>query len=130
VKIAYYRDTQGNEHLKTPCGPILLLILGLAVLWPAAGTRAAQAAEAVAPPTAALDDPPAGGRLYARAREALVDVLVNGRLEGSGFFVDPAGWVMTAAHVIGGPNRRARSWTDWTPRWWPWTWDMTWRCCA
>jgi len=51
---------------------------------------------------------PESGRLYAQVRQSVVDVLVNGRLEGSGFFVDAEGLVLTAAHVIGGPNRRVQ----------------------
>jgi len=46
------------------------------------------------------------GALYAQTRQALVDVLVNGRLEGSGFCVDAGGLLFTAAHVIGEPGRR------------------------
>ncbi len=48
------------------------------------------------------------GPLYARARQALVDVLVDGRLEGSGFFVDAEGLVFTAAHVVGQPHCRVQ----------------------
>ncbi len=66
------------------------------------------AAAAWAGALSAADDPDTPrklSRLYAQAREALVDVLVDGRLEGSGFFVDAEGLVFTAAHVVGQPNR-------------------------
>jgi putative serine protease PepD len=44
----------------------------------------------------------AGGSaaLYERARRASAEVLVGGRLEGSGWFADSGGLVMTAAHVV------------------------------
>lgn len=38
--------------------------------------------------------------LYARARAASVEILVDGRLHGSGWFADPEGLVVTAAHVV------------------------------
>ena len=48
--------------------------------------------------------PPAddGGRLYEAAERASVFVLVNGRHTGSGFFADPSGLVVTAAHMVKG----------------------------
>ena len=43
---------------------------------------------------------PTTAELYQRAKRATVEVLVDGRLSGSGWFADPEGLVMTAAHVI------------------------------
>ena len=40
--------------------------------------------------------------LYAAVRRASVFVLVQGRHQGSGFFVDPEGLVATAAHMVKG----------------------------
>jgi serine protease Do len=49
---------------------------------------------------------PRNGGLYARARAAAVEILVEGRLQGSGWFADADGLVVTAAHVV---PRGARS---------------------
>ncbi len=46
------------------------------------------------------------GSLYDSARRATVEVLVDGHLGGSGCFVDEDGLIVTAAHVIGGPERK------------------------
>lgn len=43
-----------------------------------------------------------GGELYHRAAAASVEVLIAGRLEGSGCLADPSGLVMTASHVVWG----------------------------
>lgn len=42
------------------------------------------------------------GDLYARLKAASLEVLVDGRLVGSGWFVSPAGVGVTAAHLVGG----------------------------
>jgi serine protease Do len=47
---------------------------------------------------------PHGSKLYQAARSASVEILVDGRLEGSGWFADPEGYVITAAHAVGGTN--------------------------
>lgn len=38
--------------------------------------------------------------VYARAEAAGIEILVDGHLEGSGVIVDPAGYALTAAHVV------------------------------
>ena len=43
--------------------------------------------------------------LYDLTRKGAVEILVDGRLEGSGWFVDSSGLVMTADHVIGLPGK-------------------------
>lgn len=43
---------------------------------------------------------PAKGRLYEQTRLASVEVLVGGRLSGSGWFADAEGLIITAAHVV------------------------------
>jgi S1-C subfamily serine protease len=45
-----------------------------------------------------------GGRLYQAVRRASVSILVNGRHQGSGFFADAEGLIVTAAHVIRGKD--------------------------
>lgn len=40
--------------------------------------------------------------LYEKVRRASVEVLVDGRLEGSGWFADAQGWIITASHVVYG----------------------------
>jgi serine protease Do len=44
--------------------------------------------------------------VYEKAKPALVEVLVNGHLNGSGWFIDPKGTLFTAAHVIEHPDRK------------------------
>jgi S1-C subfamily serine protease len=44
------------------------------------------------------------GRLYEAVRRASVFVLVDGRHAGSGFFVEPSGFVVTAAHMVKGKS--------------------------
>lgn len=44
--------------------------------------------------------------LYDRMLPRTVDVLVDGRHGGSGWFVDPSGLLVTAAHVLHHPGRR------------------------
>lgn len=44
--------------------------------------------------------------LYARAKSAFVEVLVDDYLAGSGAFVDSDGLILTAAHLFGGPGQR------------------------
>lgn len=44
--------------------------------------------------------------VYAQVKAATVEVLVNDRLSGTGWFATPDGTVMTAAHVIGAPGQR------------------------
>lgn len=55
--------------------------------------------------TLAESDKPMEG-LYDHLQERCVDILVGGRLDGSGSVVDPSGVVMTAAHVTGKPGRK------------------------
>lgn len=76
---------------------ILLLTLFFAL---AARLAAGQEADAenAAQPTAA--------ELYARAKRASVEILVDDHLDGSGWFADPKGLLFTAVHVIGRPGRR------------------------
>lgn len=47
-----------------------------------------------------------GRRLYEHLRAACVEVLANGHLEGSGWFADGQGLVVTAAHAV--EDRRAK----------------------
>lgn len=47
---------------------------------------------------------PSGTSLYQFVRESSVEVLVDGRLEGSGWFAGPDGYVITAAHAVNGTN--------------------------
>ena len=44
--------------------------------------------------------------IYDVARDGAVEVLVDGYLAGSGWFVDLSGLVMTADHVIGSPGKK------------------------
>ena len=44
--------------------------------------------------------------VYEKAKAAAVEVLVNGHLSGSGWFADPKGFLLTAAHVIEGPGQK------------------------
>jgi len=50
--------------------------------------------------------PPPGERLYDKLKAASVEVLVDGHLDGSGWFADPKGLLFTAGHVIGRPGRK------------------------
>jgi S1-C subfamily serine protease len=43
---------------------------------------------------------PAGDSLYTRLQRASVEILVNGRMTGSGCFVSPDGVILTACHVV------------------------------
>ncbi len=51
-------------------------------------------------------DEPDMARLYRAARQAAVEILVDGHHSGSGCFVSADGLVVSAAHVIGCPERR------------------------
>jgi S1-C subfamily serine protease len=51
-------------------------------------------------------DPAAPGDLYARLKQASVEVLVDDHLNGSGSLIAADGLVITAAHVIGRPGVR------------------------
>ncbi len=55
-------------------------------------------------------------QLHDSAKQAAVEILVDGHHSGSGCFVDKRGIVATAAHVIGGPNRRVEVMGTATPR--------------
>ncbi len=44
--------------------------------------------------------------LYARAKQASLEILVNDHLEGTGSFISADGLAITAAHVIGRPGAR------------------------
>jgi serine protease DegQ len=59
------------------------------------GSGARAGAEPAAPQPA-LD----GARLYEHVRSASVEILVRGRLDGSGWFASEDGLVVTAAHVV------------------------------
>jgi S1-C subfamily serine protease len=71
---------------------ILLMTLLLAL-----AARLAAGADAAAKPDADL---------YERAKRASVEVLVDDHLDGSGWFADAKGLVLTAAHVVNRPDRR------------------------
>jgi len=45
-----------------------------------------------------------GRDLYQCVKTASVEILVNGHLEGSGWFADPEGYVITAAHAVNKTN--------------------------
>jgi len=45
-------------------------------------------------------DPAGSPSLYTKLHRASVEILVDGRMTGSGCFVDPAGIVLTACHVV------------------------------
>lgn len=55
---------------------------------------------------AAPGEPLAPDDLYARVKPATVEVLVEGRLDGSGWFADAEGLLFTAAHVVDRPGRK------------------------
>ena len=38
--------------------------------------------------------------IHARARKSTFELLVNGRLEGTGFFLSPDGYAMTVLHAL------------------------------
>ena len=76
---------------------ILLLTLFLAL---AARLAAGQETDPEKPPQPTAVD------LYAEAKQALVEILVDDHLDGSGWFADPNGLLLTASHVIGRPGRR------------------------
>ena len=44
--------------------------------------------------------------IYRLTKLAAVEVLVDDRLEGTGCFVTPDGYIATAAHILGAPGRR------------------------
>jgi serine protease Do len=48
----------------------------------------------------------ASSPVYEKAKAASVEVLVNGHLNGTGWFADPQGFVVTAAHVIERPGQK------------------------
>lgn len=50
--------------------------------------------------------PGVGQQVYAQSRAAAVELLLDDRLEGTGFIIDPAGRVITAGHVVEVPRRR------------------------
>jgi len=47
-----------------------------------------------------------GTQFYQQAKAACVEILVDGRLSGSGWFATSDGYLFTAAHVVGLPGRR------------------------
>lgn len=47
-----------------------------------------------------------GAQLYTQGRAATVELLLDDRLEGTGFIVDPDGRLLTAGHVVEQPRRR------------------------
>jgi serine protease Do len=72
---------------------LLLVLLAVAVFL---SCRASWGADAGQP----------AGSLYERARQASVELLVEDRLHGSGWFADPSGLVVTVAHMFDRPGRR------------------------
>jgi serine protease Do len=44
--------------------------------------------------------------IYEKAKPALVEIIVNGHNNGSGWFIDPKGVLFTAAHVIEQPGQK------------------------
>ncbi|MCB9546457.1 MAG: serine protease [Myxococcales bacterium] len=50
--------------------------------------------------------------MYARASEAVIEILVDDHLNGTGFLVSPGGYAMTAAHVVQSPGRRIEARTQ------------------
>lgn len=62
----------------------------------AAGVQAAEPGEGAA----------VNGELYARVKQASLEILVDDHLNGSGSLVDASGLAITAAHVIGRPGNR------------------------
>jgi S1-C subfamily serine protease len=69
-----------------------IVLLTLALLCGSAPWAAAEPAA----PEVALD----GARLYEHVKSAAVEILVHGRLDGSGWFASEDGLVVTAAHVV------------------------------
>lgn len=76
------------------------LCLSFAVIWPLAWQiRGLPAAEPG-------DGPAGNGELYARVKQASLEILVDDHLNGSGSLIDASGLAITAAHVIERPGKR------------------------
>jgi S1-C subfamily serine protease len=63
---------------------------------------------AAAPPLAAqpVSTPDSLDAVYARVKQAAIEILVEDHLNGSGVFVEASGLALTAAHTIDRPNSR------------------------
>lgn len=85
-------DRTGRSYLavRLCLGAIFLSALSVS------GLRAAELGENAA----------ASGELYARVKQASLEILVDDHLNGSGSLVDASGLAITAAHVIGRPGNR------------------------
>lgn len=93
-----------RRPLRSACCVLLPL---LAALWLAAyAVSADRGPGAPAAPIAADIAHPDIANLYDRTWPAVVEVLVNDHLNGTGWIADRAGYVITAAHVVVGDQRR------------------------
>jgi serine protease Do len=63
-------------------------------------------ANSIFPTKAESGDEKAQATVYQKAKAAAVEVLLNGHLNGTGWFVDPKGVLFTAAHVLERPGQK------------------------
>jgi S1-C subfamily serine protease len=88
----------GTRHPRPSIAALFALLCALGLALAAAAGRQEPDAPAAPPAPAAAEA--GAGSVYELARAASVEVLVAGRQEGSGWFADPDGLVVTAAHVV------------------------------
>lgn len=84
------------------------LTLGLGLAWAKPARVFEQAQLALSPLIGPVVHSPqgVGPQVYSQGRAATVELLLDDRLEGTGFVVDPDGRLITAGHVVEIPRRR------------------------